>query len=102
MEELPQVYAPALKPRQVISLFYSTNMAMETIAAESNFDEQGTMTVLYSLFLLRSTSSPAGTVSCIIFLQMETQKNSCCVLKALIFICEGIFSLKKLFLKKNG
>ena len=47
--ELPQVYAPALKPQQVISLFYSTNMPMETIA-EFHFDEQGTM-VLYPLFV---------------------------------------------------
>ena len=56
--ELPQVYAPALKPRQVISLFYSTNMPMETIADESHFDEQGTM-VLYSLFVHHNLLPPS-------------------------------------------
>ena len=71
-------------------------MAMETIAAESNFDEQGTM-VLYSLFLLRSTSSPAGTRLVYYIFTYGNTINSCCVQKALIFICEGIFSLKKLF-----
>jgi len=74
---------------------------METIAAESNFNEQGTM-VLYIRYFFFVQHHHMLAPSRVLYFTYENTKNSCCVQKALIFICEGIFSLKKLFLKKNG
>ena len=71
---------------------------MEMIA-ESYFDEQGTM-VLYSLFVQHHHLLPPSRV--FYFYIYGNTINSCCVQKAIIFICEDIFSLKKTFLKKNG
>ena len=74
-------------------------MPMETIADESHFDEQqGTMILLYSLFVHHHHLPPSR----VFFFTYGNTINSCCVQKAIIFICEDIFSLKKTFLKKNG
>ena len=71
---------------------------METIA-ESYFDEQGTM--VYHIRCLFNIIICCHRLVYFIFTHGNTI-NSCCVQKAIIFICEYIFSLKKTFLKKNG
>ena len=71
---------------------------METIA-ESYFDEQGTM--VYHIRCLFNIIICCHRLVYFIFTYGNTI-NSCCVQKAIIFICEDIFSLKKTFLKKNG